>query len=400
MSAPGKRIAVELEHGRYHRQSLITWWDQERLAAASVLVVGAGALGNELTKNLALAGVGTIVVLDMDQVENSNLSRCVLFREGDEGADKATVVARRAASLNSEIRVIPVVADARLVASPGLIERFDVVLGGLDNREARLHVNQACWKAGTPWVDGAIEGLMGMMRVFVPPDSACYECTMNEEDHRQIAARKACSLLTRDQMLEGRVPTTATSASVIAGLQVQEAIKLLHPDSPVADFAGRGFAFNGLTHDSYTVTYRRRDDCLSHDTYILSEASAFARGRPLGELLARAGEELGAGAVLDLEHELVRALICPRCGAETPVGRPAETLTAADAACAGCGSEGRIDSTNVVEPSDEGLLGRSPAELGLWPFDVITARGDGGRRMHFVLDGEDDPFERLEAIGG
>lgn len=400
MPATSKRLAVEFGDDRYHRQSLITWWDQERLAGAAALVIGAGALGNELTKNLALAGVGTVVVLDMDQVENSNLSRCVLFREGDEGSDKATVVAARAAELNSEIRVIPVVADARLAASPGLIAHFDVVLGGLDNREARLHVNQACWKAGTPWVDGAIEGLMGMMRVFVPPDSACYECTMNQEDHKLLAARKACSLLTRDQMLEGKVPTTATSASVIAGLQVQEAIKLLHRDSLTADFAGRGFAFNGLTHDSYAVTYRRRDDCISHDTYDLAGGIAFGRDRPLSELLAEAHSHLGVTAVLDLEHELVRNLTCPRCDRETTVGRPIETLTAVDAACPDCGTERRVELTHVVEAGDEWLLGCSAAEIGLWPFDVITARTADGTRAHFVLDGDADPFERLEAGRG
>jgi adenylyltransferase/sulfurtransferase len=400
MSATSQRLAVEFEDDRYHRQSLITWWDQERLSAASVLVIGAGALGNELVKNLALAGVGTIVVLDMDQVENSNLSRCVLFREGDEGADKATVVAARAAELNSEIRVIPVVADARLAASPGLIAHFDVVLGGLDNREARLHINQACWKAGVPWVDGAIEGLMGMMRVFVPPDSACYECTMNEEDHRLLAARKACSLLTRDQMLEGKVPTTATSASVIAGLQVQEAIKLLHRDSLRAELAGQGFAFNGLTHDSYVVTYKRRDECLSHDSYDLAGSAAFGRDRPLAELLSRARDEVGDGAVLELERELVRALVCAQCDKRTAVARPIETLTAADALCPKCGTERRVELTHVIESEDEELLAASADELGLWPFDVITARDAGGGRVHFVLDGDTNPFEQLEAAHG
>jgi molybdopterin/thiamine biosynthesis adenylyltransferase len=400
MQGSSQPLAVEFGDDRYHRQSLITWWEQDRLARASVLVVGAGALGNELTKDLALAGVGTIVVLDMDQVENSNLSRCVLFREGDEGADKATVVARRAAELNSEIRVIPVVGDARLVASPGLLTHFDAVLGGLDNREARLHVNQACWKAGTPWVDGAIEGLMGMMRVFVPPDSACYECTMNAEDHRLLAARKACSLLTRDQMLEGKVPTTATSASVIAGLQAQEAIKLLHRDALAADFGGRGFAFNGLTHDSYVVTYERRDDCLSHDTYDLDAAVAFGRDLPLAELLGEARKLLGTDVVLDLEHELVRALICPQCGEETRVGRPIETLSAADALCPSCGAERRVDPVHVIEPDDQRLLACSPAQLGLPPFEVVTARSADGTRTHFVLDGDADPFERLEAAGG
>lgn len=397
MTEPNRRLAVKFENDRYHRQSLITWWDQQRLSEASVLVVGAGALGNELVKNLALTGIGTIVVVDMDQVENSNLSRCVLFREGDEGADKATVVARRATELNPGVRVIPVVDDARLMLSPGLLARIDVVLGGLDNREARLHVNQACWKAGTPWVDGAIEGLMGMMRVFVPPDSACYECTMNEEDRRQLTARKACSLLTRDQMLEGKVPTTATSASVIAGLQAQEAIKLLHRDLVGAEFAGRGFAFNGLTHDSYVVTYGRRDDCLSHDAYALATADTWERNHPLGELLERASEELGADVALDLEHEIVRSMVCPQCEGRRTVNRPVEALTASDARCPDCGAEMRVEPVHAIGPRDERLLGLSPRDLGLRPFDVITARTPAGDRVHFVLDGDADPFEQLEA---
>ena len=83
---------------RYGRLRLISWWRQERLAAASVLVVGAGALGNEVVKNLALLGVGTTYLIDLDVVEASNLSRSVLFRSEDAGQPKAEVAARRAGS--------------------------------------------------------------------------------------------------------------------------------------------------------------------------------------------------------------------------------------------------------------------------------------------------------------
>ena len=74
------RVEIDPDEGRYHRQNLITWWDQSRLQSARVLVVGAGALGNEIVKNLVLVGVGTVIVVDMDTIENSNLSRCVFFR--------------------------------------------------------------------------------------------------------------------------------------------------------------------------------------------------------------------------------------------------------------------------------------------------------------------------------
>ena len=76
---------VSLAEGRFARLEAIEWWDQRRLAAAKVLVIGAGALGNEVLKNLALLGVGHIAIADQDHVELSNLSRSILFRESDEG---------------------------------------------------------------------------------------------------------------------------------------------------------------------------------------------------------------------------------------------------------------------------------------------------------------------------
>src|SRR6478672_779823 len=78
---------------RYGRLRLISWWRQERLAAAKVLVVGAGAPGNEVMKNLALVGVGTTFLIDLDRIEASNLSRSVLFRAEDAGSPKAEVAA-------------------------------------------------------------------------------------------------------------------------------------------------------------------------------------------------------------------------------------------------------------------------------------------------------------------
>ena len=77
------------KHDRFHRFRLISWWDQTKLAKAKVLVVGAGALGNEIVKNLALLGVGNIFIADLDKIENSNLSRSILYRESDNGSYKA-----------------------------------------------------------------------------------------------------------------------------------------------------------------------------------------------------------------------------------------------------------------------------------------------------------------------
>ena len=310
-TSPRVSVSLDDENERYNRQTLISWWDQSRLRAARVLVVGAGAIGNELVKNLALAGIGTVVVIDLDHVENSNLSRCIFFRPEDEGRPKAEVVCERAAAVNTDVSFIPLVGDVRHALGLGDFADFDVVLGGLDNREARLHVNQACWKTSTPWVDGAIEGLMGTMRVFVPPDSACYECTMSAHDHALLAQRRACSLLDREEMLAGKVPTTGTSGSVIAALQVQELIKLLHADRMPGSFAGRGVAFNGMTHDSYVVSYPRQDMCLSHDTYELGRGRAHLRCRAAerrARTRARAARRCGRRARARVRRRAVRVV--------------------------------------------------------------------------------------------
>src|SRR3954454_11697250 len=249
---------------RYGRLRLIPWWRQEKLAAARVLVVGAGALGNEVLKNLALLGIGTTLVIDLDVVEPSNLSRSVLFRAEDGGQPKAEVAARRAREINPEVTILAKHGDVITDVGLGTFAAVDVVIGCLDNREARLWVNRQCWKVGTPWVDAGIQEIQGVVKVFVPPGSACYECAMTSRDYELLNLRYSCPLLRREDILEGKVPTAPTIAAMMAALEVQEALKILH-GLPVA--AGSAHVFNGVTNQFYTTLLPFRADCLSHETY-------------------------------------------------------------------------------------------------------------------------------------
>jgi len=356
---------------RYARFRLIDWWDQDKLRRANVLVVGAGALGNEILKNLVLLGVGRILVADMDTIENSNLSRSVLFREADNGRRKAEVAAKSAGAINPDVAVHWFHGDVIHDLGLGVFRWADLVIAGLDNREARLSVNRGCWKTGKPWIDGAIERLDGVVRVFVPPHGACYECTMGQADWDILKSRKSCNLLTRDDMLAGKVPTTPTSASVIAGIQCQEAVKLLHG---LEVLESKGYIFHGLTHDSYVVAYPKKDPCFSHETYGRVEPlGRGVAGTKAGEIVADIERRLGRGAVVEFNREIVASMDCLRCGTSTPVFKALGKMTERDALCPACG-EPRDPQILHSLNGDEPFLDKSLAEIGIPPFDIIVGR--------------------------
>src|SRR6478736_1926092 len=134
---------IRLNEERFSRLRAIEWWDQEKVAAARILVIGAGALGNEVIKNLALLGVGHILIVDMDRIEASNLSLSVLFLEKYEGQFKASTAARAAREIYPGIDAQSI--DGNLLADVGLghFRWAQVVIGALDNREARVFTNSS-----------------------------------------------------------------------------------------------------------------------------------------------------------------------------------------------------------------------------------------------------------------
>lgn len=363
----------DFEEDRYSRLRLIPWWDQDRLKNAAVMVVGAGAIGNELIKNLTLLGIGRILIFDMDAIESTNLTRSVLYRAKDVGRYKAEVAAERAMEMNPDVKAKAFVANIIDDVGLGVFRRMDVVLGGLDNREARLAINQSCYKVNRPWIDGAIEALNGFARVFVPGQGACYECTMTETDWMLINKRKSCALLTHEEMASGKIPTTPTSSSVIAGIQVQEMLKLLHADRNLPTLAGKGFVFNGLTHDSYVVEYLRKEDCMSHDTYEkIVEKPWSAKTVTLKEVLGEMRRELGERAVLDFDRDIATTAKCS-CGESKDLYTPVHKLKGHMLTCPRCGGRMSFDSIHSVKGTED-FLDRTPYEIGLPLLHIVGGR--------------------------
>jgi len=165
---------------------------------------------------------------DFDTIEAANLSRSVLFRSEDNGEKKALIAARRVKELNPDVHVQYFHGDVNTALGLGVFRRMDAIIGCLDNREARLSINRFAYRLNKAWVDGAIQELWGLVRVFVPGQGACYECTLTEQARREMSLRYSCPLLARQNILLGKVPTTPTISSIVGGMQSQEALKLIH----------------------------------------------------------------------------------------------------------------------------------------------------------------------------
>ena len=391
-------LSLDCAEDRYSRLRLIHWWDQERLARATVMVVGAGAIGNELIKDLALLGVGRVLIVDMDEIEHTNLSRSVLYRAHDVGRSKAEVAAERASEMNPDVLAQAAVSNVIDDIGLGVFRRMDVVLGGLDNREARLSINESCYRVGVPWIDGAIEVLNGIARVFVPPEGVCYECTMTDVDWELINRRKSCAMLTHEQLAEGKVPTTPTSSAIIAGIQVQEMLKLLHADRELPTLSGRGYIFNGVTHDSYVVEYQRKHDCMSHDIYgDIEEMPWSSRMMTLAELLSRVRERSWPDAVIDLDRDIATTATCA-CGETRDLFLPVHKMTRSALDCVKCGQTMRFEMTHTVDGT-EGYLERTPFEVGLPLLHIIGARS-GLSIKYFEFTGDADEVLRGLELGG
>lgn len=363
------------DEDRFDSLRLIPWWDQQRLANTKVLVVGAGALGNEAIKNLTLLGVGNIAVVDMDVVESSNLSRSVLFRQRHAGKPKAFVAAESANEIDPNVNIIPLHKNVISSVGLGWFADADCVLGCLDNREARLWVNRCCWHTGTPWIDAGIQEISGVVQVFNPPDGTCYECGMKEADYRLINLRYSCPLLREEDVRKGRVPTTPTIASIIAGWQVQELLKLIH-GLPTAESSA--VVFHGMTNNVYQTKLPRREECLSHDPWpkprTLPEISSQSS---LRELFTSATSVFGKEVqAVCLRRDLITGLACTTCDSTKPLMQLRSLTDASLANCETCGKTMSPEMITRVSVDDENLLDHSLADLGIPPADSLIMEFD------------------------
>ena len=237
------------EFMRYSRHLLLEdvgMEGQEKIRAATVLIVGLGGLGSPAALYLAAAGVGTLLLADDDTLHVSNLQRQILYRTADTDVHKAKIAQRELGRLNplcqSEI------FTERLDASnlQAIVSRADLVLDCSDNMETRHAVNHACVAAGKPLISGSAVGFSGQLLVIEPPYAhGCYRCLYPDMQTPTRNCRTAGVL--------GPV------VGVIGTLQALEAIKMLA--GATSPLSGKLRLFDGKQQSWRTLQLARSADC-------------------------------------------------------------------------------------------------------------------------------------------
>lgn len=241
---------TEEELERYSRQLVLPEWSgaaQERLKAASAILVGAGALGSPVGTYLAAAGVGRIGIVDGDAVELSNLQRQPLHFTPDIGLMKAHNALVKLVALNPEVQVepYPVVLDE--TNAEAIVAGADVVVDCSDSFATRYTVNDACCAQGVRLVEAGVLGFTGLVMSIDPGRSACYRCAFAVEP--PAGAVPSC----REAGVLGAM------AGVVGSLQAVEALKLLSGvGEPLFD---RILHVDGLSPQFVAVATARREGC-------------------------------------------------------------------------------------------------------------------------------------------
>ena len=241
---------------KYSRQILFAGLGEEgqqRLLAASAVLVGCGALGTAAANLLVRAGVGRLRIIDRDFVEPSNLQRQTLYDESDarDALPKAVAAERRLRAINSSVKIEGVVADLSSSNAAELLSGFPLILDGTDNFAARMLVNDFAIAANAPWIYAAAVGSYGVTMAIRPGQTACLACLLESPERLADGAgiEDTCDT----------VGVLNAAVGVIASIEAAEALKLL-AGKPEA-LNDRLISFDVWSGRFQSVRVARNPDC-------------------------------------------------------------------------------------------------------------------------------------------
>jgi len=204
---------------------LILWGieGQHKIRSSNILLAGAGAIGNEVAKNLAMLGVGRLLIVDRDNVELSNVSRMMFFQKQDLGKNKAEALAKNLQKKYPHVETLAYRGSIETLPLKYFLDT-NIIICGLDNVVSRMYLTQISRKYNIPLLDGGITGLNARIHIYIPPEDPCPICIFPSSQYSQIVGlRNPCDAPVEQQT----IPSFSTSISLVSSILAQEAIKLI-----------------------------------------------------------------------------------------------------------------------------------------------------------------------------
>lgn len=220
---------------------------QKKLMNAKVLIIGAGGLGAPAAMYLAAAGVGTIGIVDADEVDLSNLQRQIIHSTADIGKAKVKSAAESMNAINPDVKVNTYRMFVNSQNIMELIEDYDFILDGTDNFPAKFLINDACVKAKKPFSHAGIIGFQGQLMTYVPGEGPCYRCVFKNPPPKD--AVPTCK----------QAGVIGAMGGVIGSLQAMEAVKYIIGKGDL--LTGRLLTYDALKMQFRTVKLPKDHDC-------------------------------------------------------------------------------------------------------------------------------------------
>lgn len=324
--------------GRYLRHSMIDWFDQEKVKGSRIAVIGAGATGNELLKNMTLLGIGHIHIVDFDTIEEHNLTRTVLFREKDTGRNKAEAAASACREIDPSVQVTHSAGDFWDSLSISELKGYDAIFCCADNFEARLRLNELCIWAGVDLYNLAIDSRFITVERY--PFSlgircACYQCNLPESVYSRIKERYSCGWLRKRAWQEKKIPTTIVTSGIAGAYACSMFLQKDHPGS--ARGAVRCY-IDSISLSSTISEIEHHDDCFC--SMISAKHHYFkVRNKGPGELFEF--PDIDGSMPIYLSDKIILNVTCRQCGDSRSINDRADRFDETLAFCDKCGSNTR-----------------------------------------------------------
>jgi molybdopterin/thiamine biosynthesis adenylyltransferase len=232
----------ERECERYKRQMMLFGDEgQEQLKKAHIFIAGAGGLGSPVSLYLAVAGIGTITIVDMDVVEQTNLNRQILHTDRDIGKKKTVSAEEKLSAINPDIRINAIDIRIDETNAAQLVGSADGIVDAMDNYPTRYLLNDVAIQKHIPLFHGAIRGFYGQATTIIPGKTPCLKCIFPKAPPKDV------------------FPVVGATPGVIGTVQATEVIKYLLQSGDL--LTGRLFVWDGLAGRAEEITAERMRCC-------------------------------------------------------------------------------------------------------------------------------------------